>query len=199
MDTSIEQLRHAAGGAFTARGLNRRFSGALPGADAPELAVGDGAQGFRKAMNGIFPGTRHQRCWFHKHVATRAEARAALETFKEKYSVKFAKGVACLARDAEALLAFHDVQAEHRDHMWTPKLTDGQWIETVFATVRHRTIRTMAAHSQKTAKFMVFTLGRAASRKWRKLNARNQLPQVIEGVRFIHGVARLDADQAQAA
>ena len=32
----------------------------------PELAVGDGALGFWKAMDEVFPGTRHQRCWFHK-------------------------------------------------------------------------------------------------------------------------------------
>jgi len=33
---------------------------------APEVAVGDGAMGFWKAMDEVFPGTRHQRCWFHK-------------------------------------------------------------------------------------------------------------------------------------
>jgi transposase-like protein len=30
---------------------------------APEIAVGDGALGFWKAIEEIFPGTRHQRCW----------------------------------------------------------------------------------------------------------------------------------------
>ena len=30
---------------------------------APELAVGDGALGFWKALDEHFPGTRHQRCW----------------------------------------------------------------------------------------------------------------------------------------
>jgi transposase-like protein len=33
---------------------------------APELAVGDGALGFWKALEEAFPTTRHQRCWFHK-------------------------------------------------------------------------------------------------------------------------------------
>lgn len=32
----------------------------------PELAVADGALGFWKALDEIFPGARHQRCWFHK-------------------------------------------------------------------------------------------------------------------------------------
>ena len=32
----------------------------------PSLATGDGALGFWKAMNKMFPKTRHQRCWVHK-------------------------------------------------------------------------------------------------------------------------------------
>ena len=35
-------------------------------AAAPEIAVGDGAMGFWKAIDEIFPGARHQRCWVHK-------------------------------------------------------------------------------------------------------------------------------------
>jgi putative transposase len=33
---------------------------------APDLAVGDGALGFWKAIEEVFPSTRHQRCWVHK-------------------------------------------------------------------------------------------------------------------------------------
>ena len=32
---------------------------------APELAIGDGALGFWKALDEVFPTTRHQRCWVH--------------------------------------------------------------------------------------------------------------------------------------
>jgi hypothetical protein len=74
----------------------------------------------------------------------------------------------------------------------------------VFAAVRHRTVRTKGALSQKTAKLMVFTLVRAASKKWRKLNGQNQLPVramalTIEGVKFNDGVAQADADETRAA
>ena len=184
----------------------------------PELAVGDGALGFWKAMDEIFPSTRHQRCWFHKmanvlncfpksmqpavtadlreisHAETRAAALAAIEVFKEKYAAKYARGVTCLAKDSEALLAFYDFPAEHWEHLRTSNP-----IESVFATVRHRTVRTKGALSQKTAKLMVFTLVRAASKKWRKLNGTNQLPRVIEGVRFTDGVVVDDASQSRAA
>ena len=32
----------------------------------PGLAVGDSALGFWKAIEDVFPGTKHQRCWVHK-------------------------------------------------------------------------------------------------------------------------------------
>ena len=33
---------------------------------APQVAIGEGALGFWKALDGAFPTTRHQRCWLHK-------------------------------------------------------------------------------------------------------------------------------------
>ena len=184
----------------------------------PNLAVGDGALGFWKALDEVFPGTGHQRCWFHKmsnvlnhfpksmqptvaaglreisHADTRAAALEAIETFKEKYGVKYERGVACLTKDTKTLLAFYDFPAEHWDHLRTSNP-----IESVFATVRHRTVRTKGALSQRTAKLMVFTLVRAASKKWRRLNGANQLPSVIEGVTFTDGIAQRDAAQNRAA
>ena len=60
-------------------------------------------------------------------------------------------------------------------------------------------MRTKGALSQKTAMLMVFTLVRAASKTWRKLNGTNQLLRVIEGVKFRNGVAQSDTDQSRAA
>ncbi len=64
----------------------------------------------------------------------------------------------------------------------------------MFATVRHRTVRTKGALSQKTAKLMVFTLVRAAEKKWRRLNGANQLPRVVDGITFTDGVALRDPE-----
>ena len=61
-------------------------------------------------------------------------------------------------------------------------------IESVFATVRHRTVRVKGALSQDTAKLMVFKLISAASRTWRRLQGENQLPKVIQGVKFRDGI-----------
>ena len=93
----------------------------------------------------------------------------------------------CLTKDRDALLAFYDFPADHWDHLRT-----GNPIESVFATVRHRTVRTKGALSQKTAKLMVFKLVQAAAKTWRRLKGANQLPKVVEGVTFTDGVAAND-------
>jgi putative transposase len=174
---------------------------------APDLAAGDGALGFWKAIEEVFPGTRHQRCWVHKTAnvlnkvalsvqvnmkadlreiygaPTRAAAEAAIDVFAEKYGAKYDKAVACLTKDREALLAFFDFPAEHWDHLRTSNP-----IESVFATVRHRTVRTKGALSTKTAKLMVFKLVNAAAKTWRRLKGENQLPKVVQGVKFQNGI-----------
>ena len=110
---------------------------------APDLAVGDGALGFWKAIEEVFPSTRHQRCWVHKtanvlnkvalsvqvhmkadlreiyRAPTRAAAEAAIDVFADKYSGKYDKAVVCLTNDRDALLAFFDFPAEHWDHLRT--------------------------------------------------------------------------------
>lgn len=185
---------------------------------APELAVGDGALGFWKALEQVFPSVRHQRCWVHKtanvlnkvpkslasnvksdlndihHAPTLAAAEAALDQVAEKYGAKYEQAVACLTKDRDALLTFFSFPAEHWDHLRTTNP-----IESVFATVRHRTVRTKGALSQKTARLMVFTLIAAASRKWRRLKGRNQLLKIVEGVRFQDGVEVTEADRKNAA
>ena len=92
--------------------------------------------------------------------------------------------MSCLTKDREALLAFFEFPAEHWDHLRTANP-----IESVFATVRHRTVRTKGALSQKTARLMVFKLVMAASKTWRRLKGENRLPMIIEGVKFTDGVA----------
>ena len=83
----------------------------------PELATGDGALGFWKALEEVSPTTRHQRCTVHKTANVldklpksvqpaakadlreiwaapdRATAEAAIATFAEKYGAKYEKAV----------------------------------------------------------------------------------------------------------
>lgn len=90
------------------------------------------------------------------------------------------------------MLAFYDFPAEQWEH-----LRKSNPIESVFATVRQRTVCMKGALSQKTAKIMVFMLIRAASKTWRKLNGANQLPRLIEGVKFMDGIATSDARESR--
>ena len=61
-------------------------------------------------------------------------------------------------------------------------------VESTFATVRHRTVRTKGSLSSNTAKLMVFKLVMAAAKTWRRLKGQNQLPKVVQGVTFRDGV-----------
>jgi transposase-like protein len=185
---------------------------------APEIAVGDGALGFWKALDEVFPGTRHQRCWVHKTAnvlnkvalsvqanmkkdlrevylaPSRAVAEVAIDVFSAKYGAKYDKAVECLTKDREALLALFDFPAEHWDHLRTTNP-----IESVFATVRHRTVRTKGSLSSTTAKLMVFKLIIAASKTWRRLKGTNQLPKVIAGVKFKDGIEVIESPANHAA
>ena len=185
---------------------------------APELATGDGALGFWTAIEQVWPATRRQRCTVHKTVNVmdkmpksvqpaakadlreiwaapdRATAETAMATFADKYGAKYDKAVACLIKDRDVLLAFYDFPAEHWDHLRTSNP-----IESVFATVRHRTVRTKGALSQDTARLMVFKLVMTAAKTWRRLKGENQLPKVVRGVTFRNGVEVTDTPNQSAA
>ncbi|MDK1104411.1 MAG: IS256 family transposase, partial [Actinomycetota bacterium] len=173
----------------------------------PELAVGDGALGFWKALREVYGETRVQRCWVHKtanvlnqmpkslqakakgHLhdiwmaETRADAEAAFDFFVRAYGVKYGKATERLVKDRERLLSFYDFPAEHWKHIRTTNP-----IESTFATVRHRTVKTKGCLSRKTALAMTFKLILSAKQKWRKLDGSNQLAELIEGVPFKDGI-----------
>lgn len=183
----------------------------------PELAVADGALGFWQAIEEVWPKTRGQRCWVHKTAnvlnklpksqqpkakralheiwmaETRNAAEAAFDAFVETYAVKYDKAVGCLSKDRTTLLAFYDFPAEHWKHLRTSNP-----IESSFATVRHRTVRSKGCLSNKTALAMIFKLAQAAEKSWRRLDGHNQLPKLIQGVKFVDGIEAV-RQQSQAA
>ena len=172
----------------------------------PELAVGDGALGFWKALRQVYPGAREQRCWVHKtgnvlnklpkglqkkaksHLQdiwmaeTRTDAESAFDFFLAAYGPKYDKATACLTKDRDVLLTFYNFPAEHWKHVRTTNP-----IESTFATVRLRTYRTKGCLSRKTAMSMVFKLCQCAQKKWRKLDGSNDLAEIIRGVKFVDG------------
>jgi transposase-like protein len=183
----------------------------------PELAVADGALGFWQAVEEVWPQTRGQRCWVHKTAnvlnklpnsqqpktkralqeiwmaETKKDALAAFDAFVETWGVKYGKAVECLIKDRDALLTFYDFPAEHWKHLRTTNV-----IESSFATVRHRTVRSKGCLSNKTALAMIFKLAEAAEKSWRRLNGHNQLPKIILGIKFTDGI-EIVRSQAQTA
>ncbi len=183
--------------------------------EAPKLATGDGAMGFREALEEVYGSTRAQRCWVHKTgnvlnylpkssqakakqalheiwmAETREKAEKAFDSFLETCEAKYPKATHCLLKDRVELLVFYDFPAEHWVHLRTTNP-----IESTFATIRHRTARTKGCVSRGTMLAMIFKLGTCAQRKWRRLRGFDKVAKVIRDVRFVDGIEQTeDADQ----
>jgi transposase-like protein len=174
----------------------------------PELAVGDGALGFWKALPKVYGETRSQRCWVHKTANVlnclpksiqpkakvalgqiwmapgREEAYKAFDSFVAIYEPKYPKATNCLQKDRDAMLVFYDFPAEHWSHIRTTNP-----VESTFATVRLRTTKTRGCVSRNTILALVFRLGLSAEKHWIRLRGFQQLGEVIRGVKFSDGVA----------
>jgi transposase-like protein len=179
---------------------------------SPKVATGDGALGFWAALREIYSATREQRCWVHKTAnilnkmpkslhakakamlqdiwmaATRQDALKAFASFVQTFEAKYPKAVACLVKDQEVLLTFYDFPAEHWVHLRTTNP-----IESTFATVRLRTVRTKGSGSRTACLTMVFKLAQVAEKHWRRLNGQELIPEVIRGVKFVDGVKEIAA------
>lgn len=187
-------------------------------AEAPKLAVGDGALGFWSAIEEVFPGARHQRCWVHKTAnvldklpkklqseaksriheiylaRTRKDAEEAFDAFLEIYQAKYPKACNCLSKDREVLMTFYDFPAEHWAHLRTTNP-----IESTFATVRHRHRQTKGNGSRQATLAMVFKLMMSAQKHWRRLNGYALLDKVVAGVIFNDGIDPEKAAKKEAA
>ena len=176
------------------------------GMRAPVLAAGDGALGFWGALRDVFPGTREQRCWFHKianvldalpksahpgakralaeiwNAEDKDKARKAVKDFEKAYGAKFPKAVAKVTDSEEELLAFYDYPAEHWVHLRTTNP-----IESTFATVRHRTKVTKGPGSKAAGLAMAYKLIESAQRRWRAVNAPHLVALVRAGATFVDG------------
>lgn len=184
---------------------------------APKLAIGDGALGFWNAISKVYPETRHQRCWVHKTAnvlnklpksvqpkvkealhdiwmaETRDDAYKAFDSAVNRFGDKYPGAMKCLGKDKAQMLAFYDFPAIHWQHIRTSNP-----IESTFATVRLRTVKTRNAVSRATILSMVFKLAQSAENRWNKLRGFKLLADVIEGVKFVDGekqeVENLDSE-----
>lgn len=182
---------------------------------APKLATGDGALGFWKALPQVFGDTREQRCWVHKTANvlnklpkahqpkaksdlhqiwmadTKQDAHKAFNYLLSAYAAKYPKAAECLEKDWDVLLAFYDFPAEHWVHIRTTNP-----IESTFATVRHRTVKTRGCVSRESMLSMVFKLAVVAEQRWRRLKGSERLGEVLGGVVFRDGVNEEEKERA---
>ena len=173
----------------------------------PELAVGDGALGFWKALPQVYPRTRTQRCWVHKTANVlnqlpkrlqpgakdklhqiwmapgRKQANEAFDHFIETYEAKYPKATNCLDKDRDVLLTFYDFPAEHWIHIRTTNP-----IERLFATVRLRPAKTQGCGSRIATFTTVLKPAEIAQNRFRRLNASKLIADVIAGITFTDGV-----------
>jgi putative transposase len=181
------------------------------GLNEPKLVIGDGALGIWAALRDVFPAARKQTCWVHKiarvldalpkrlqpraksmlhevmEAPSRADARQALERFREEFDAKYPKAVAKLDKDWTALTAFYDFPAEHWRHLRTSNA-----IESSFATVKLRTRVTKGAGSKKAALAMAYKLLDAAQERWRRFNGHELVADVLAGAKFKDGIRDTD-------
>lgn len=174
----------------------------------PKLAIGDGSLGFWGALAEIYPKTTWQRCWVHKtrnvldklpkslqekaksdlHSIylsdTKKQAITAYKQFIRNYELKHPKATACLEKDIDKLLNFYDFPAEH----WQSIRTTNP-IESTFATVRHRTIKSKGCFSRETIMASAYKLIMEAEKSWRKLYGHRRIADVINLVKFVDGLA----------
>lgn len=172
----------------------------------PQVSIGDGALGFWSAIEEEFPRCRHQRCWVHKTAnvldkmpksvqvhaksmihdiymsPTKKEGIKAMEKFISLYEAKYPKACKCLKKDKDQLFTFYDYPAEHWQHIRTTNP-----IESTFATIRHRSRQTKGCGSRTATLSMVFKLSISAESHWRKLNGRDMILKVMNGVQFKDG------------
>jgi transposase-like protein len=174
---------------------------------APQLAIGDGALGFWKALSKVYDGTRWQRCWVHKtanvlnnlpkslqsnaksklhqiwQAANKDEAARHFNDFVNTYEAKYPKAAQCLEKDRDALFTFYDFPAEHWRHIRTTNP-----IESTFATVRLRTNKVRGCFSANTVISMAFKLCQCAQKRWIRLHRPERLADVVKGVKFVNGI-----------
>jgi transposase-like protein len=169
--------------------------------ESPKLAVGDGALGFWKALDEVFPQTKRQRCWVHKTAnildkmpksiqpkakslihemymaETEEKALKAYDHFLSVYGSKYPRAVECLTKDKDDLFTFYSFPGIHWIHIRTTNP-----IESTFATVRLRTKRTKGCGTRMATLTMAWKLCCEAEKTWKKMKGYKLIPKVIQGI-----------------
>jgi putative transposase len=176
------------------------------GLTTPKLVVADGAAGVWAAATEVWPEAAEQRCWNHKivnvldqlprtvqpkarelltaipYAPTRAEAERRRDAFAKAYGRTYPKAVGILTKDWERMVTFYAFPEGHWKHLRTTNV-----IESPFAAVRLRTDAAKRFKKVTSATALIWRMLMVAERRFRRLDAPEQLAAVYDGRKFADG------------
>jgi hypothetical protein len=177
----------------------------------PELATGDGALGFWRALHEVWPKTRHQRCWVHKAAnVLNALSKSVHGKPKQDLRAIYARhlrGREPAGGGSGARPLRHQVRVQVRQGCGLPgqggpggvagllrlpgrALEAREDAQSDREHLRHGAAADGEDEGLPVAPdraAMVFKLAKSAERHWRRLDGCDRLAQVIRGVRFRDG------------
>lgn len=185
------------------------------GLKCPRAVVGDGALGLWAGLRNVYPEARELRCWNHRimnivdrvkkadqatavkllrevcYAASREEAEKRKKAFqlwcREKGYEKAAK---LIDEDWGRMVTFFDFPKGHWQHLRTTNP-----VESPFAALRLRTDAAKRFKKADNATCVVWKMLTVAQSRFRKLKASELLTEVWQGVEFVDGVRKTQADK----
>ena len=150
------------------------------------LIITDGCAGLAAALQTVYPGVPHQRCWVHKmrniceavrrrdhdqvkqdaqkiyQAASLAAAREAFRYFQRRWQALYPKVVKSLAKDLPDLLNFYAFP----QHLWK-KLRTTNSIERCFVEVRRRTRPMVVFTNVQSVDRIIYAIFHRFNEDWR--------------------------------
>jgi transposase-like protein len=178
------------------------------GLQPPRVLVADGGLGLWAAVAELGWASLEQRCWKHKiqnvldvlpsseqktalrilrsipQSKTREEAEARRDAFIESYQDRCPRACERLASDWARMVAFYDLPREHWKHLRTSNIA-----ESPFQVVRLRTNAAKRFKKAENASAIIWKLLMVAESTFRRLDRVHLLEDLLQGTKFINGVA----------
>lgn len=151
-----------------------------------ELIITDGCKGLAAALETVYPGVPHQRCWVHKmrniteavrrrdhdrvkqdaqkiyRAPSLAEARQAFRNFQRAWQAAYPRVVRSLENDLPELLNFYQFPR----HLWR-KLRTTNSIERCFVEVRRRTRPMVVFTNVESVDRIIYAIFHRFNEDWR--------------------------------
>ncbi len=182
--------------------LNNLFNRGLKGHNL-KLIVTDGSKGLIAALAIVYPGIKHQRCWFHKlqnimkllkkkdqkqvlkalrkiyNAQSRAVALKRFKDFKNAWNKTYSNVIKSLERDLEELLNFLTIPIKKEYRAFIRKrIRTTNVIERSFREIRRRTKPMSCFNNNDSLQRIIFAVFYRLNTNWKE-KPLNQFTQFI--------------------